>query len=410
MILSGLGEYDPHKLFGWLLSIERRNGSLNGAKAFIRLMIRFLQSLVLRRQYLRCLFGTKAPQIVFCISEANIRKDLRDMILNVADTIEKKHAEVIYANTINTFSFKRLIENLRCMGDWYRNLSGVYTTKIEALLLITYLFICKDYLHYLQHIIQEHNVRMIVVRYDAFYLDNFIVQFARNNKIVSATLQHGVMVARRESLSHRVDFSGLEFKFFTSDYFLAWNTFTKREAVKNGVDEEKVCVLGNAKCLSVKAFPYSNTGVFGVILDGKDTSENNEKMVNVANSISKKINMKYRLRYHPAFRGDEYKCITNEYAIVDDICISSIEEFLKEHEFCIVSNSTLLFEIPYYGRMYYRFSEKKTDDKYIDLDEPSFYDVESFANLYTSCSLNQTVCSSKQDREKYRDFFYHFIK
>lgn len=410
MILRGLGEYEPQKIFGWLLSIERRNGSLIGAKASMRLMIRFLQSLVFRRQKLCRLFETKHPKIVFFISEVNIRKDLRDMVLDVADTIEKKHAEVIYANKSITFSFKRLIENFRCLGNWYRSLSSVYTTKNEALLLITYLFICKDYLHYLQYFIQEHDVRMLVVRYDAFFLDNFIVQFARNNKIVSATLQHGVMVARRESLSDRVDFSGLEFKYFTSDYFLAWNTFTKREAVKNGVDEKKVCVLGNAKCLSVEAFPYVNTGVFGVILDGKDTSENNERMVNLANSISTRMQMKYRLRYHPAFRGDEYKCITNENAIDDGICKSSLEEFLKVHEFCIVSNSTLLFEIPYYGRMYYRFSENRPDDKYIDLEEPCFNDFESFANLYTSCSLNKKVYSSKKDREMYRNFFYHFIK
>ncbi len=407
MKLYGIGDYDVEKLFLWLLEVEKRRGAFSGFSGKTKLLFLLGGSLLIKKRTYNYYHKSTTPSILFLISEVNLRTDLMDMMKQVCTTVPARSFDFLILTKNISFSFKRFFLNLAKLMVWAFQLRGKYHSITQLMLIQKCLLEASDYQKEIINYINIHKINLTVVRYDAQFLDNFMLQTMCKYGIKTATLQHGVMISERPQLSYKADFCGFEFKASVADYFLVWNEFEKQEALKSGISERKIIITGNAKCIKVKPLENLTDNVkFGVLLDGFDMYDNNKKLIEMANQISTLLGLSYVVRYHPAFRGNEYSSIiSSNLGTVSKI--SDIRDFLSELRFCLISNSTILFELPYYHIPYYRFSEQRQDDKYLNLSEPSFCDIESFYILYKSTKSPEFQSSDLFNN--YKNFFAGFI-
>lgn len=262
--------------------------------------------------------------------------------------------------------------------------------------------------------ISHYNLALVF--YDANLYNNFFVQFFKYKGCKTATLQHGVMVAARPNVKDNLDFKGIEFTGSISDYFLAWNEFTKREAIKGGIPNNKIKILGVAKCIGQQ--PYHQTdnkkNCLGVLLDGIYSNSNNERLIRIINKYSLRTGIRYILKYHPAYKGDEFKSLMNENGSTLPIN-SSLRELIECSDGIIVANSTALFELAYLNIRFYRFRAEPTIDKFRDLMIPMFSTEEELINLLGkdyeySQKIHTELCGTCNDvKLSYTSFLNEFI-
>lgn len=254
-------------------------------------------------------------------------------------------------------------------------------------------------------------MNLLVVFFDPPLWDNVVVQYFKLCKIPTATTQHGVMLKYRNDF--KLDFCAPEFSSFVSDYFLIWNTFTKKQAIMAGIPNEKLIVCGISRCLFKKTLNNNiNNNRFGVILDGKFTKENNWKMVLLAEDLAQLLKSSFVLRIHPSDDQSDY----SEY-IKSSYCLgfsneTDIEEYVSSVDFSIVCNSTALFEFVFYRHRFLRVKpidgdlDKYTDSKIINIDSASMglkiLNNYQFERLIEFSNIDEIALS-------YKKFFNNFI-
>ena len=220
------------------------------------------------------------------------------------------------------------------------------------------------------------------------------------------------MLAPRPGLEDNIDFVGGEFKNSVSDYFLVWNEFTRREAVKAGISMDKIKVLGIAKCLGLPPFKPTLRKTFGVILDGFYEKENNPVMIEIACSFAKQAGYRFIVRYHPNFRGDEYTDIIPKALGEECSKTVSLEDFANNVSFCIISNSTVMFEFLYRRMDVFHYSS--SNDKFKDLPLKSFRSLSEFVGQFNLVEnskereLEDLVCQPRDISSAYRNFFSNY--
>ncbi|OUP34629.1 hypothetical protein [Bacteroides sp. An19] len=415
MHFKGLYFCDFTKVFDWKLSIEEiENKTRSKWERFYKLL-RSLSGLILHLIYKYHTIEIHSRQdnkILFLYNPVRDRKDIMKLFLDVADTIENKQYDFIKWNIIKIFSLKRFYKmSLLCFTWGIVLLKQKYLFK-QTILTLRILLEIKDKQDELEHLVNINKYQLLVVLYDAYPIDNYFSQLFKLNGIKTATLQHGVMLAPRKEIENNIDFAGLEFKNFISDYFLVWNQFTKNEAIKAGLDENKIKVLGIAKCLNSQSMEFGSKKVFGIILDGEYEKENNSIMIDIANIFAEKMNYGFIVRYHPNFKGNEYaNRINNNHGKTCEKATSLIE-FFNEISFCIISNSTVLFEILYWGGEVYHYSSLTPNDKFKDLNIPSFHTSDELLNLFKTRNKKATfpeICGPKNIKERYRRFFKEIV-
>ena len=144
-------------------------------------------------------------------------------------------------------------------------------------------------------------------------MNHFFVQMCQNRKVLTMTLQHGIFA--RKSVIHTITDTAFELSESISEYYLAWNQYTKDEAIKVGLGPEKIIVLGAPKYINTKEpteICKADNDVFGVILNNSAFDKHNRCLIEMANQIYNKTGLKYVLRYHPQMGGVEYKSLYNE--------------------------------------------------------------------------------------------------
>lgn len=288
---KGLYSCDFAKVFDWKLSIEEiENKTRSKGKRFYKLL-RSLSGLLLHLIYKYHaieIHSVQDSKILFLYNPVRDRKDIMKLFLDVADTIENKQYDFIKWNIIKAFSLKRFYKMSSLCFTWVVVLLKQKYLFKQIVLILRILIEIKDKQDEVEHSAHTNKYKLLVVLYDTYSIDNYFVQFFASKGIKTATLQHGVMLAPRKGLENNIDFAGLEFKNFVSDYFLVWNQFTKNEAIKAGLDEDKIKVLGIAKCLNSQSMEFGSKKVFGIILDGEYEKENNSIMIDIANIFAEK--------------------------------------------------------------------------------------------------------------------------
>ena len=254
---------------------------------------------------------------------------------------------------------------------------------------------------------------LCVFFYDANCIDNYFSQIFQNKGITTATLQHGVMLAERKEVTANPDFCGVELKNFVSNYFLAWNEFTKREALHSGIPKEQIEVLGVIKCIDGGKVIHKNNKVIGLLLDGEFEAENNSNLINITNAFATNHGYRVYLRFHPRMDKSTYKDLYEDN--IFQVCPNeiSLKEYVSQTEFCIVANSTAFIEMLCWNAIVYRYSTMDAKDKYRDANYPSFHTLEDLESLYKSGTEvlsigKQELIGPTNPVKTYSDFFKLF--
>jgi hypothetical protein len=346
-------------------------------------------------------------KILFALTQTEYRKDILDFIFNISRTINPDSRDIIGWKKKRSISVKRVLRNI---GYLYSQLRSNIGSKSLIYELFRYSMDINllDYQDDINKYLSINKYKLCVVTYDAIITDNYVSQFFRLQGVKTATLQHGIMLAPRLGLEDNIDFKGIEFNGFVSDYFLAWNDFTRNEAIKSGIPQDKIVVCGCAKLVGKRKAVPSFNKVIGVILDGRFEKENNIPMISIVSKFAEQKGYHYILRFHPNFLGNEYDDIINNQ--VGSICDKEIPlcEFLNSVEFCVLANSTVLFELEGMNFPFYRYSSRTIKDKYKDYPIKSF---SSLLELNKLCDFNKDNGSSLNNVSKfnYQSFFLQYL-
>ena len=165
---------------------------------------------------------------------------------------------------------------------------------------------------------------------------------------------------------------------FTSDHYFAWGDYAKRVAVENGVPEEKIVMVGNAKFIGFDSFPTpSKEKVFGVVLDGGGAGSlsSNQGMLRIADAIAAKYGYKYLIKHHPVYDMSLLDGAYDENN-VKDICdkFMPVRDFASEVCFSIASGSSVYAELLYMRQIVFRYVHPGEIDRYRYLDGGGFSD------------------------------------
>mgnify|MGYP000697661344 CR=1 FL=1 len=408
---------DFEKVFNWVFTQEEIRHPALMVKERLSFAVRRVLSLLLHLLFKCSTMKTKsisANSTVLFLFLSDGRGDTQKMFRDVANTIDHRHYDLVIWEKCRSFSLKRSLDMARLCVSWWNVLRQQQEYGVIIKLLIIKLLVdIKDKQDGLMETYKDMaKFKLTVFFYDAIPFDNYFSQVFQVLGSATATLQHGVMLAPRLGLEDNIDFVGGEFKNSVSDYFLAWNEFTRREAVKAGIPMDKIKVLGIAKCLGLPPFKPTLRKTFGIILDGFYEKENNSVMIEIACSFAKQAGYHFIVRYHPDFRGDEYTdIIPNE---LGEECSKavSLDEFANNVSFCIISNSTVMFEFLYRGMDVFHYSS--SDDKFKDLPLKSFRSLSELVgqfNIVENCKereLEDLVCQPRDIASAYRNFFSNY--
>lgn len=283
----------------------------------------------------------------------------------------------------------------------------------ECLNSIRFVQICYLQNRLLQSLL-EKEYSFIVVYYDASPDENYFVQLCKKKNILTMTLQHGIFA--RKSTIHTISDTAFELSESISDYYLAWNLYTKDEAVKVGLDADKVVVLGAPKYINTKepSKPYkSDNKYFGVILNNSAFNEHNKHLVDMANQISDITGYKYILRYHPEMKGDEYKKMYGSGFLKKDNNNHTIAEYACSVSYTIISSSSVFVDLLLLKHPTYRL-KVFDEDTYSTVEFNSFATANEFVMLlekeHDDNIAFDYLCNSYNIYNNYRTFFDKFLK
>lgn len=407
MKIKKFEHYNYSKLFCYILTFHSINTRKNNLY-FFYVLGKWFHSLLFCRFKFYVSKGHLEKPIWFIIPEDAMRNDMKQMISNVEKTIPNDAYCEITNKKTRKFDLKRVITLSVLDVLWLYQLSRDYKIR-ESIHIISYLNSFRDIDKSLKNITGPILPKHLTVRYDSSPYMNFISQRMKNSGVSTSTLQHGIMLAKRIGLEFNIDFSGVEFNGFVSDYFLAWNEFSKSEGIKQGIPENRFQIVGISKCLFKPMLHSIENKTIGVVLDGKFEEEHNKPMVILVKEFAKKIGYKYILRYHPNFQGKEYDSLLDNNG---SNCSKekSLEDFLNDVGFCVLANSTVLFELEYYQKPFIRFSMRQETDKFRDYPVPSFSNAREMDECYKNMAHQTTTMHTlEQTISNHTDFYNQFV-
>lgn len=347
---------------------------------------------------------------LFLLLPDNVRNDIFDMMNDLYQTTN--NSTFVYFTKKTSISINALLL-LPTIIDWLSALKSKGFMAYEKVLIIFHLI----KIYKFQKNIQKDDISLyndLTVYYDAHIYNNYFVQHFKRLKIKTITLQHGIMLSKIKELENNIDYAGVEFKGFISDYFLIWNKFTYEQAVQAGINSKQLKILGVIKCIGFQSKEKSigTNRKFGLILDGINTDFNNIKMIQLANQIATYLNYKYIIRFHPSYSKHEFDNEIN--TNVAEICDSHISllDYADLIDFAIISNSTALIELAYIKCPIYRYSSQDITDKYRNLNYPSMNSLNEFIEEYNKNVMIKTkilfneLCGNINDiQHSYKSFY-----
>lgn len=263
-----------------------------------------------------------------------------------------------------------------------------------------------------------NNIKLAVVYSDRHLNEYIFITYMKTLDIKTATLQHGAFISKREVSKPTIDFAGIEFAYSRADYFLAWNQFTKDEAIKSGMDSDKIKILGIPKYINYNfnSIAKENKNVFGLMLNGASMDQLNRELISYANELAKKTNKKYYLKYHPGFKNFVYDDIVEKEYFAGNLEINStITDYIDMVDFTLISNSSVFIELVFLHHKVYRMNAGEYD-KFSDIKINSFNNTEELMELVENDKENRNnemfkyLCYTENPKKTYKEFFNKFIQ
>ena len=366
---SGLETFDVGKMMADNLALYDQFGV--GQLSYLKMLIPFIciqtkfKSAVKHRGGLIIMSDTYAKRIDFRKVEQrliDIRADL--------ELIE----EVKCKKRIN----RHILVDLFGIPKWYRMLRKCGLDKNSTFFLIKRMQVCRNLYRQLvdEHILDD--VKYVISQYDAHDVDNMICQSANKLGIPTITLQHGHF-HRSQFIQEDVYRIGAPFEGFVSDYFFAWGNYTKREAVLNGINPNRIIITGSLKNKDVLALE-GNHRLFAVILNGRYANDDNERLLKIADELAKKEKMQYIVRPHPTDKKDYVRIGLSSLFRVSDQK-ENIYDLASMVSFVICGNSTVVSEMISMQKPVFILRPMGSVDYYEQLNELRFSDVISLEEL-----------------------------
>ncbi len=245
-----------------------------------------------------------------------------------------------------------------------RKLSCGLTTR---LFFVTYILEAKRWYDYLLKKVEPEKFGALITFFDARLYDNILVQYFKNHRVATATLQHGHFNATRHGANQRQDL-GIAFEGFVSNKFLAWGEYTKFEAMKNGLSSKQILCVGCPKYIGYqKCNTRKDARIFGVVLDGGKalTYRSNVEMLQIANELARKKHMKYVIKPHPVSDMSVFEAYIDKrylHRLLDKN--TTVEEYAKTVDFSLAMGSAVYAELLYMDEIAFRYAPKAYRDRY----------------------------------------------
>lgn len=263
-----------------------------------------------------------------------------------------------------------------------------------------------------------NNTKLAVVYSDRHLNEYVFITYMKSLGIKTATLQHGAFIAKREVSNPTIDFAGVELSNSRADYFLAWNQFTKDEAIKSGMNPNKVIILGIPKYINYK-FEIKEKiekNAFGIMLNIQSMDMLNRELIEYANILARKIHKKFYLKYHPGFKTFVYDDIVDKDYFAGNFELNtSITDYIDKVDFTLISNSSVFIELVFLHHKVYRMNGGEYD-KFSDIKMNSFNSKEELIQLVKNDKENSNdemfkyLCYTDKPEVTYKEFFEKFKK
>lgn len=355
----------------------------------------------------------QSPKILFF--QSIDRKSCQQQFFNVAEL--SKHAEILTCNGNRVLSFHvfRGFKMLGLLWSWVSCISRLaisFSQKVNMLSILLFLYNFQKHIFFLDF--QKYN--LFVSFYDSTLFDAYLTEVFKFYGVPTATLQHGAFSAWREN---EMIHSGVELRSFHSDYFLCWNRFTFDEAIKSGIPESDIAIVGIIgyvgerwrKCL------VPRNKIFGVVLGHPSFHEENLALIRAANILAKSIGYKYYLKLHPNYAEDAFSAyVDKRFYLGNKPKGISMLEYADSVEFSIVGSSSVFIELVYIQHDVIRYSDNSVHDKFRDIHSGKLFSkVEDIVDVYLknagkdySKELFEVLCTVQDVDGAYKNFFAKF--
>lgn len=389
--------------------------------------IKYLIGLVVKAFFspLRAYNYEENPQskILFFKCHKNITSKSDKLIIQVSSLIPSDRL-ISYYNTKIKYTFnlcKGIYIIFNLIPSWYRSIQSSQISFKDKLFIIRHLVLLYNFWNYIcSKKIKFEQYNLVVTLFDAQIFDSFIIELCKKKNIATATLQHGQFCANRH-VKGVFEYSGIEFSASYSDYFLAWNKMTEVEALKEGMDKQKIIICGNPNFINYHIPPKNKiptNQIFVIILSHPSQMDENITLIESANNLAKIIQSQYIIRLHPNFKGDEFdKIINKKYFYGFDEKGSNILTYTNKVKFSIIGSSSVFVDFIYINHPFIRLSTQKDDDKFKDIKDIAVFktpnDIYKGYQTLQYNKLTETVqdyiCGPRDVSRKYQLFFKRFL-
>lgn len=282
----------------------------------------------------------------------------------------------------------QLLVDMNLAFKWYTSLNKFEIEDDLRWFLVKRLVVCKKLERYIKKYAVEKRISCFISLYDAHDTDNILSQYFQHHNIPTITLQHGHFKSS-VYLSDSAFSFGVAFKGFVSDYFLAWGDYAKEEAISDGISPQKIITVGTLKDQPNKIEKWEKNRVFGLVLNGRYGYDENRYLLNYADKISEKLDLKYIIRQHPSKQKKESEFQKNKRVVAMSNSTESLYELAQKCDFIICGNSTVFSEMIYMYEC--AFSMYPTDtidyyDRFTQLRFENEIDLERLVAEYYSKS------------------------
>ncbi len=334
-----------------------------------------------------------------CVFEYSLnhvkRKDydgIRDYFMDIFPTFS--YISIDKRKSIRGMFFKFF----ECIARWLKFLlTGVKSPFLCAILVTEY----RPLERKLKSEICFEKLKLAVSFCDALGEDNLFTQLVNAGGARTATLQHG----QYRVLSEENEKADVEaYKNFISDYLLAWGEVTKREFIKGGIEGKRVIPVGALKAYSVAKVPdkHKLNGVFGVVLCGEIYIDTNIAMIELANKLAEKYNLKYFLRMHPKNNAERYLRHVNKDVLSEHSFNVKNEEYVEKVDFSIIHMTGVFVELLGLNSVLFVYDDKYMEDLF--KIEPYTFSEEKKLFLLYEKMINQREKIEKEQYRCYVDF------
>ncbi len=236
--------------------------------------------------------------------------------------------------------------------------------------------------------------------------ENMLVQVMKKRSIYTSTMQHGIF-------DKRGYFKGLEYRTSVADDWLAWNAFSKELAMECEVPEKKIKILGIPRYIKPIALEKKERkGVIGIVLGIKALVEENQKLIEFANMISKENNLKYFLRYHPTCQRNEYDRFIDKDVYIDRTGIKeTVNQMCEQSDFCLIGSGTsMIIDLIYLKQPFLQYFEQYKGGEYFGRNNyfRNFNELNMQVKnqgMFISEDVFYYYCTTKDVKQSYDKYF-----